>query len=216
MQPQDTVKANLQWNHRRWNSAETWTGDDNYGYAYHNPQASDLAVSAFSSCMDKRLRPYVAGYGLDIVEIGCGAGRLTNELARYARALRLLDINSECLKLCADRFKWFPSVEVYLLGDDADLSCLAGRPCDLIASYDAFVHIHPDIIERYVEQFAAHLKPGGRAWIDHSGRGVRQTGCRTAMTDTKMRTLVEAHGLRVMGQVFRNDWDCITIMEKPQ
>ena len=208
-----TPRGNWAWNRKRWGDIATWTGDDNWGYCYSQPGKGTEGAGGFACIADRLLHPYLRGYDLDIVEIGCGAGRLTAELVRRASRIRLLDIAPAGIELCRDRFKWFSGLETFLL-TECDLSCLAARPCDVIASYDTFVHIHPDLIEQYVSQFESHLTDGGMAWIDHSGKGARSSGNRTAMTAAKMRALASKYGLTVTKQIMRNDWDCITVMEK--
>ena len=91
---------------------------------------------------------------------------------------------------------------------------MGGAPFDLIACYDSMVHMHPDVVRGYVAQMPALLVDGGTAWLDHSGKGQRNRGARTAMTADLMVQFAAEAGLTVKDQVFRNDWDCISVLGK--
>ena len=58
-------------------------------------------------------------------------------------------------------------------------------------------------------------KSNGLLWLDHSGRGPKTRGHRTAMTDEMMRAFAERYGLTVIAQHFRNNHDCISVLQKP-
>ena len=77
------------------------------------------------------------------------------------------------------------------------------------------VHMHPDVVRGYVAQMPALLVDGGKAWLDHSGKGQRNSGARTAMTAELMVEFASEAGLTVKDQVFRNGWDCISVLGKP-
>lgn len=83
----------------------------------------------------------------------------------------------------------------------------------MIVCFDSMVHMHPDIIEGYVRQLGKKLAKDGVMWLDHSGRGVREMGHRTDMTDKRMREIGENYGLKLVNQSFRNDHDCITVFQ---
>ena len=68
------------------------------------------------------------------------------------------------------------------------------------------------VIQRYVAAIPALLAPTGFAWLDHSGKGRREGGHRTAMTAELMVDFAEAAGLSVVSQIYRNDWDCVSVL----
>lgn len=75
--------------------------------------------------------------------------------------------------------------------------------------------MHPSVIDGYVAQMAHIVRPGGFVWLDHSGRGARASGHRTAMTAELMVDFAEKAGLHVESQEFRNGWDCISVLRRP-
>jgi hypothetical protein len=76
------------------------------------------------------------------------------------------------------------------------------------------VHMHPDIIRSYVLQLSELLESGGILWLDHSGKGAKESGHRTDMTDEMMKQYGEEAGLTLLKQTFRNDHDCISVFSK--
>ena len=164
---------------------------------------------------DNFLRPYVGNrYDLAILEISPGGGRLTAELVRYAARLSLVDLNVAAIEICRRRFADLPIPIEFVVNDGQSLAEVGGGPFDLIACYDSMVHMHPDVVRGYVAQLPALLVDGGTAWLDHSGKGQRDRGARTAMTAELMAEFASEAGLVVRDQVFRNGWDCISVLGK--
>ena len=102
----------------------------------------------------------------------------------------------------------------FVVNDGQSLAEVGGGPFDFIACYDSMVHMHPDVVRGYVAQMPALLVDGGTAWLDHSGKGQRDRGARTAMTAELMAEFASEAGLVVRDQVFRNGWDCISVLGK--
>lgn len=205
---------NLELNRNRWGDAEAWNDVDDYGYRWAG--GVQQTVGGFARFCDRFLRPYTADrYDHAILEVAPGGGRFTAELVRYAATLDLLDMNQACLDICAERFRYMPTPMRFFENDGRDCSMLEGNQYTLIASFDSFVHIHPDIVCSYVHQLGALLAPEGRMWIDHSGRGAREQGHRTDLTPEVMRQFGEQCGLVAESQQFRNDHDCITVFQAP-
>ena len=208
------VDSNLRWNRHAWGKLSRWRGIHRYGYQWggiHEQSNSDMAAVA-----EKYLHPYLNGRkNLTILEIAPGAGRFTTELVRLSHDLHLVDLNPACIRLCRERFRYYPQVQ-YHLNDGQSLSSVSESTFDLIACYDAAVHMAPEVIRRYVAESAAKLKPGGVLWVDHSGKGEKHEGHRTNMTDARMREFAAEAGLAIVDQPFRNDHDCISVMRKPE
>lgn len=94
------------------------------------------------------------------LEIGCGAGRLSEFLARDFRGLVALDISKEMLKIARKRV---PADNVLWLNNDGmDLKFMADNSVDFIFSLSVFQQI-PDAatIAEYVEEAGRVLAPGG-------------------------------------------------------
>jgi predicted methyltransferase len=73
----------------------------------------------------------------------------------------------------------------------------------------------PDRLKILVDaSFVYKLKPGGIIWLDHSGKGVSEAGCRSDMTKEKMASIAEANGLFVSAQSYRSPTDCISVLLK--
>jgi SAM-dependent methyltransferase len=205
-------KNNLDWNRRRWGSGRRWKATDRYGYCWdsaHQQMNSEPARIA-----TRFLQPHL-GQRLDlkIMELAPGVGRFTTELVRISREIHLVDMNRACIEICRERFKYYPNVHYYI-NDGQDLAEIPGADFDLIASFDAMVHMAPEIIETYVKDLSDRLNLKGLLFLDHSGRGRLQAGNRTNMTDEKMAKIGQQCGLAVVAQHFRNQHDCITVFRR--
>ncbi len=207
------LAANLKLNRSRWGNPEYWTERDQYGYRWDGSVQQTTGSNARFA--DRFLKPHLQDrYDYKVLELSPGGGRFTAELIRYAKALDLLDMNQACLDICLERFKYFPIELNTYVNDGQSCEMLAGHEYDLIACFDSMVHMHPEVIEGYVTQLGALLLPGGIMWLDHSGKGAREVGHRTAMTDGLMVEIGERAGLVLLEQRFRNDHDCITVFTK--
>lgn len=160
--------------------------------------------------------------GSRVLEIGPGAGRWTEFLVPRASRVVLVDLTPACLDLCRARFQHAAHVE-YLLNDGSDLSAIPANTIDRIWSWDVFVHVRSEEVERYLQHFARILSPGGRGVIHHSN-GARGAGWRSVVPAEEMARLCRAQGLTVVRQF--NTWgdgrwmtplptDVITVFEKP-
>jgi len=208
-------QKNLEGNRERWGNLDKWKNIDKFGYQWGNNGSTDYSLIAIRA--DNSLRPFLNGrYDLKILEISPGAGRFTAELIRYAKALDLLDMNQVCLDICTQRFQYYTLPIRYFLNDGEDCSMLKGNEYDLIASYDSMVHVHPTILENYFRQWSELLAPGGILFIDHSGKGIKSPGFRTAVTAEMAKSWVENFGLALRAQIFRNNHDCITVASRPE
>jgi SAM-dependent methyltransferase len=170
-------------------------------------------MSAFA---DKFFRPFTRGqYQFDITELSPGAGRFTSEVVRYARSMTLVDMNPVCIDICKERFRYFPTPITFHVNDGRELGMLEEESADIIVCFDSMVHMHPEIIENYVLQMAKIVRPGGILWLDHSGKGEKSVGHRTDMTADRMAEIAAGAGCEVVSQVYRNNWDCISVIQRP-
>jgi SAM-dependent methyltransferase len=98
----------------------------------------------------------------DVVEIGCGVGRLTRAIAHRARFVRALDVSPRMLEL-ARRHAGLDNVE-WLLGDGESLAGIADASADACISHVVFQHIpDPAVTLGYVREMGRVLRPGGWA-----------------------------------------------------
>lgn len=146
------------------------------------------------SIVDYILLPNVPEGGV-VLEIGPGAGRWTTYLADRAQRLLVVDLTSECIDLCKERFHDRTNIE-YFVNDGKDLGFIEDASVDRIWSWDVFVHINQQGVRGYVEQFARILRPGGCAVLHHSAKGVN-FGWRSNMTAVKMQEFCRELGLEL-------------------
>lgn len=207
----DGPATNLAWNRERWGQKSGWTEHDQFGYRWGG--GTQQSVGEIANIADKYFRPFTDGrYDLRIMELAPGGGRFTVELLRYAAEMALVDMNEAAIELCCERFKYLPTPISYVVNDGRSFAGAPGGPWDAVVSYDSMVHMHPTVIEGYLRDLRQILSPSGFAWLDHSGRGQRESGHRTDMSAQKMVHLADNAGLRMIAQLFRNDWDCISVL----
>lgn len=204
--------SNIAFNKARWGDRDLWENRDQYGYRWAG--GVQQGNSGAAAIAQKYLLPHLEGrLDLKVLEVAPGAGRFTTELIRVSDSMHLLDLNEVCIEICKERFKYYPAVKFYV-GDGKSCSVVDETDFDLIVSFDSMVHMTPDVIESYVDDFSGLLKSGGLCWLDHSGKGYREIGHRTAMTDEMMRQFAAKRDFEVLNQYFRNDHDCISVLRK--
>lgn len=99
----------------------------------------------------------------ELVEIGCGLGRLTRPLAGRAARVHALDVSAEMLERAREANPHLSNVE-WILGDGTSLAPLAGASADVVFSHVVFQHIpDPSITLGYVREMGRVLRPGGWA-----------------------------------------------------
>jgi len=99
----------------------------------------------------------------DVVDIGCGIGRLTRALASRVRRVHGLDVSREMLALARTHNPGLANVE-WVHGDGSGLSVLADASVDGCFSHVVFQHIpNPAITLNYVREMGRVLRPGGWA-----------------------------------------------------
>jgi SAM-dependent methyltransferase len=99
----------------------------------------------------------------DVVEIGCGVGRITRELARRARTVRALDVSGEMLARARELNPDLTNVE-WVQGDGTSLAGVDDTSADGCFSHVVFQHIpDPAVTLGYVREMGRVLRPGGWA-----------------------------------------------------
>jgi SAM-dependent methyltransferase len=167
-----------------------------------------------AALVDRLLRPHIGDrYDLKTLEIAPGAGRFTAELIRFSSSLVVVDMNSAAIDVCRERLAYYPTPVRYVVNNGRTLDPIADEDFDLIASFDSMVHMHPTIVHDYIRDSAARLEGEGLIWFDHSGKGERAEGHRSAVTAEYIRDISRDLGLRVNTQHWRNEWDCISVLQ---
>jgi cyclopropane fatty-acyl-phospholipid synthase-like methyltransferase len=202
------------WDHYDWSqSGEEWTNDV-ADYRGLDPAAWK------QSLIEEVMKRYVAR-GSTVLEIGPGAGRWTEHLLAIAGVVHAADISKRCLALCEDRFGARANLRLHWI-EDGGLPSIASDSIDCAWSYDVFVHITPNDIDRYLGALRRVLEPGGIAVIHHSGRykdaADAAKGFRSHMDGDFFAHLVAKHGLELIEQnteLPHKEGDVISVFRKP-
>ena len=97
----------------------------------------------------------------DVVEIGCGVGRLTRSLARRARSVQALDVSQEMLTHARRLNPQLANVE-WRHGDGRTLTAVTDSSVDVCVSFVVFQHLpDPELTYGYVREMGRVLRPGG-------------------------------------------------------
>jgi SAM-dependent methyltransferase len=95
-----------------------------------------------------------------VLEIGCGAGRITRALARIFGEVHAVDISGEMIAQARTALSGQRNVFLYQ-NNGMDLSVVPDRPFDFAFSVIVFQHIPSrDVIESYFREVARLLRPG--------------------------------------------------------
>jgi len=95
-----------------------------------------------------------------ILEIGCGAGRMTKALARLFGEVHAVDISSEMIGIARRNLAGVSNAFFYN-NNGMDLSVIPDQPFDFAFSFIVFQHIpSPEVIESYLREVHRLLKPG--------------------------------------------------------
>lgn len=110
------------------------------------------------------IRGYLNQYGVDwkdkmVVELGCGAGRMSEFIAKNVRHLQAIDISNEMLKRLHQRLGHDPKIETLCI--IRDYSVISDLSTDLILSFLVFQHTPEDMVERLIQDGRRILKPRG-------------------------------------------------------
>ena len=101
--------------------------------------------------------------GGELVEIGCGLGRLTRALVARGAMVRALDVSEEMIRRARELTPENDSIE-WVHGDGVSLGGIGDASADGVFSHVVFQHIpDPAITLGYVAEMGRVLRPGGWA-----------------------------------------------------
>lgn len=138
-----------------------------YEGLYSNRQVE--IIRSPSKRRQKRIRLYqlIIGKGRgNILEIGCGSGDLTSELAQNAARVVGIDVSARMIEMAKTRMHRFPPqgsggrVEFYCMG--ATNIQYENGAFDWVVSTSLIEHLHPDDIQPHLLEVCRVLKKGGR------------------------------------------------------
>lgn len=201
-----------------------WKTETSFDYAYFDKVES--MTDAFWK-PGSVFREQFEELNLDtILEIACGKGRHTAQIASRCRLIYAADTSVDALAELAIRFNDQPNVRPILVTGQSSLPDIADETVTAVFSYDAMVHFEMLTMAGYFQEIARVLRSDGRVLLHHSNFGANpegkftdNPGWRNFMTTDIVRYLASRNGLEVVSQrVF--DWaapgsDALTQMRKP-
>jgi len=111
----------------------------------------------------------VSPSGKVMVELGCGAGRMTSNFALHYKRVVALDLSVEML----ERARRVHSKErniLWLRASGTDLACLADDSADFVFSYLVLQHLpSEELVFAYVREILRILQPGGAFLFQFNG-----------------------------------------------
>lgn len=122
------------------------------------------------------------------LDFGCGAGRLTQALAKHFDSVVGVDIAPSMIELARDYDRSAGRCTFTLL-QGQDLHELEDASFDFVYTAHVLQHMHPRYARRYVGEFLRVLEPGGCAFIELPTRLV--PGLESALPDAAFKARVE-------------------------
>jgi cyclopropane fatty-acyl-phospholipid synthase-like methyltransferase len=138
---------------------------------YVQTAETDWTDEAFFSSGEQTVREQILNdminicQGMDprqmrVLEIGCGAGRVTRALARQFGEVHAVDVSGEMIRRAREALKTERNAFVYQ-NNGMDLSVVPEQPFHFAFSSIVFQHIPSrDVIENYVREVNRLLAPG--------------------------------------------------------
>ncbi len=107
--------------------------------------------------------------GKVMVEIGCGAGRMTANFAQRYDLVLALDLSSEMLRLAQQIHAQKQNI-LWLRVGGAEFGCLASDSADFLFSYLVLQHLpSEELVFRYIREMLRVLRPGGAFLFQFNG-----------------------------------------------
>jgi len=132
---------------------EDWT-DEEFFQSGEITIAQDILTDMGNVCQGKDPK------SMRVLEIGCGAGRLTRALANLFGEVHAVDVSGEMIGRARAALAGHPNAHVYQ-NNGYDLAVIPPLKFDFAYSLIVFQHIPShDIIENYVREVHRLLRPG--------------------------------------------------------
>lgn len=130
-----------------------WTDEDFFASG-RRTVAEEILTDMTNICQGKDPKQ------MRVLEIGCGAGRVTRALAELFSEVHAVDVSGEMVALAREAVKDFPGAQAYQ-NNGMDLGVVPVGEFDFAFSTIVFQHIPSrDVIENYVREVSRLLKPG--------------------------------------------------------
>jgi SAM-dependent methyltransferase len=136
------------------NTANTQWTDDEFFASGERTVAEEILTDMGNICQGQRPAD------MRVLEIGCGAGRVTRALAKLFGEVHAVDVSGEMVRQASEALSGFPQAFVYQ-NNGKDLTVVPEREFDFAFSSIVFQHIPSrEIIENYVREVSRLLRPG--------------------------------------------------------
>ncbi len=147
-----------------------WT-DEEFFASGEQTVAEEIETDMINICQGLEPRE------MRVLEIGCGAGRVTRALARRFGEVHGVDVSGEMVARAREALHEIPNAFVYQ-NNGTDLSVIPdGKPFDFAFSTIVFQHIPSrDVIENYVREVYRLLRPGALFKFQVQGDATMETG----------------------------------------
>jgi len=162
MRPKQLEKMRLDWDRRARDNARHYVENSREQWS-----DADFFASGRQSVADYILNDPVNIYQgmapqtMRVLEIGCGAGRMTRALAELFGEVHAVDVSGEMIAQARAVLADCPNVHLYQ-NNGCDLSVIPARSFDFAFSMIVFQHIPSyEVIETYVREVQRLLRPGG-------------------------------------------------------
>jgi cyclopropane fatty-acyl-phospholipid synthase-like methyltransferase len=131
-----------------------WT-DEEFFASGEQTVREEILTDMINICQDRDPN------SMRVLEIGCGAGRVTRALSKLFGEVHAVDVSGEMVAQAQRAVAQFPKSRVYQ-NNGMDLSVVpAAEPFDFAFSTIVFQHIpSKEVIENYVREVSRLLRPG--------------------------------------------------------
>lgn len=134
-------------------ASEEWT-DEAFFASGERTVAEEILTDMINICQGRDPKQ------MKVLEIGCGAGRVTRALANLFGEVHAVDVSGEMVARAIRALDRHPDAHVYQ-NNGMDLSIVPSDNFDFAFSTIVFQHIPSrDVIENYVREVARLLRPG--------------------------------------------------------
>lgn len=151
------------------NTANTQWTDDEFFASGERTVAEEILTDLGNICQGK------PPAGMRVLEIGCGAGRVTRALAKFFGEVHAVDVSGEMVRQAEEALSGYPSAFVYQ-NNGKDLAVVPEREFDFAFSSIVFQHIPSrEVIENYVREVHRLLRPRALFKFQVQGDSTLQT-----------------------------------------
>ena len=151
------------------NTANTQWTDDEFFASGERTVAEEILTDLGNICQGK------PPSGMRVLEIGCGAGRVTKALAKFFGEVHAVDVSGEMVRQAVAALSGHPNAFVYQ-NNGKDLAVVPEREFDFAFSSIVFQHIPSrEVIENYVREVHRLLRPGALFKFQVQGDSTLQT-----------------------------------------